>query len=55
MFIAILKRKTHVKTYGYGNNDIPINFSTPESWTTWCMEHYEYNRTIISNTTKTGL
>lgn len=55
MFIAIKKGKTHVMPYDDVSSDIPIHLSAPDSWTTWCMERYDYNRTIISNTTKTVL
>lgn len=55
MFIDIEKGKTHIKTYDGVNNGINTNFSTPASWTTWCMEPDDCNRTIISNTTESEL
>lgn len=54
MFIAIEKGRTHFKTNDDVNNDI-IHFSTPANWTKWCIEHYDCNKTIISNKTENEL
>jgi hypothetical protein len=50
MFFIIKKIKNTLKTYNYINNDVLINFSITDSWTTWCMERCDCNRTTISNT-----
>lgn len=55
MFISTKKGKTHNTPNDDVNGDILIHLSALDSWTTWCMERYDCNRTIISNTTETEL
>lgn len=45
------KLETYLKTYKDVNNEIYTQSSTPDNWSTWCLERYSCNNDNVSNVT----